>query len=91
MNEPTAELLIRSARACDAYFTASEAVMAADEGVDIPGNASTPCWDASSKLRDVAERFLRLADQQMFQAKRMDEAQRRENRTGVEHRLGPAA
>ena len=98
MNEPHADLFIRTARAVDAHFTAMSYVESADASNDLPEHAARDCWDAASVLDAVSEKFGQLAAQQRFQAKRMERAAREEARTGVEHhvgehehRLGPAA
>lgn len=91
MTDSDTYLLIRAARAIDKRSVAADCVQAADEGHDIAGNAIQPCWDAASTLRTVGERFIDLADQATFSARRMERAQRDENRTGVEHRGGSAA
>lgn len=85
------ELLIRAARAVDAHRTAAEYGQATDEGHTPPGSAAQVEWDASSVLRDVGQRFIDLAEQQAFQARRHERAQQEEARTGVEHRGGEAA
>ena len=85
MTTHTENLLIRMARAVDAYNMATDYMQAADEGHDIPGNAATVCWDASSSLRSIGDALSTLADSMSFAARRYERAQREEERSGVEY------
>lgn len=88
MTTHTENLLIRMARAVDAYNTATDYMQAADEAVDTPGNAAKVCWDASSALRSIGDALTTLADSMSFAARRYEKAERDEKATGVEFRAG---
>lgn len=91
MTAHTEAMLIRSARAIDAFNDAQDYVQAADESHGTPEAAAKACWDAASLIRNVAQMFETLADSTTFQARRYEKAHREEQRTGVEHRGGSAA
>lgn len=84
MSDAAVETLIRAARAIDAMKTAASYTEAADEGRGTPDCAGRFAWDASSLLRNVGETFIRLAEEQKFQAKRFERAAREEYLNGAQ-------
>ena len=88
MTALTEHMLIRAARAIDAYNDAQDYVQAADQSVGTPDSAAKACWDAASLARQVAQMFETLADSTTFQARRYEKADREEKATGREYRGG---